>query len=103
MEPAGPGPGEGTQALLAPLESGEACRVPAGRPGAGPSPTSLCRLLCAPGVTARSGGCLCTRSAVMEGSGLLCVTLSDTLLQGVRAGALPFVKWKNTSGVSWWS
>lgn len=39
----------------------------------------------------------------MEGSGLLCVTLSDTFLRGVRAGALPFVKWKNMSGVSWWS
>ena len=103
MELAGPGPGEGTQALLAPLESGEACGVPAGHPGATPSPTSLCRLLCAPGGHGKVGGCLCTRSAVMEGSGLLCVTLSDTLLQGVRAGALPFVKWKNMSGVSWWS
>lgn len=56
MEPAGPGPGEGAQALLAPPASGEACGVPACRPGAAPEPTSLCRLLCAPGVTARSGG-----------------------------------------------
>ena len=46
---------------------------------------------------------MCTGNAVTGGSGLLCVTLSDTLLQGVRAGALPFVKWKNLSGVSWLS